>query len=123
MPSAGPRARCARRHFLHGLPLTLRGWIGDARGEHLMPNRVPHLQTPLEDGNTATLVDWYAQLLAATRDAVVCIGNEGRIVLFNAAAEQILGGESGEGGVPGDRAPCGTCRSGKSRSPSRGRGP
>lgn len=76
---------------MHRTPLTLGGRIGDAMGTHPMANRVPHLLTPLEDSDAAKLVDWYAQLLATTRDAVVCIGKEGRIVLFNAAAEQMFG--------------------------------
>lgn len=38
-----------------------------------------------------TRADWYAQLLATTRDAVVCIDRGSRIVLFNQAAEQMFG--------------------------------
>lgn len=38
-----------------------------------------------------TRADWYTQLLATTRDAVVCIDRHGRIVLFNQAAEQMFG--------------------------------
>ena len=34
---------------------------------------------------------WYEQLLANTRDAVVCIDRDSQIVLFNAAAEQMFG--------------------------------
>ncbi len=43
-----------------------------------------------------TLARWYAQLLATTRDAVVCIDKDSRIVLFNAAAEQMFGYPAGE---------------------------
>jgi two-component system, LuxR family, sensor kinase FixL len=35
--------------------------------------------------------EWYAQLLATTRDAVVCTDRHSRIVLFNQAAEQMFG--------------------------------
>jgi signal transduction histidine kinase len=38
-----------------------------------------------------TRTDWYTQLLATTRDAVVCIDRSSRIVLFNHAAEQMFG--------------------------------
>lgn len=38
-----------------------------------------------------TRAEWYTQLLATTRDAVVCIDRESRIVLFNQAAEQMFG--------------------------------
>lgn len=38
-----------------------------------------------------TRARWYARLLATTRDAVVCIDTEGRVVLFNTAAEQMFG--------------------------------
>jgi two-component system, LuxR family, sensor kinase FixL len=38
-----------------------------------------------------TRAEWYTQLLATTRDAVVCIDKQGRIVLFNHAAEQMFG--------------------------------
>jgi two-component system sensor kinase FixL len=38
-----------------------------------------------------TRCEWYTQLLATTRDAVVCIDRHGRIVLFNQAAEQMFG--------------------------------
>lgn len=38
-----------------------------------------------------TRAEWYTQLLATTRDAVVCIDKHGRIVLFNHAAEQMFG--------------------------------
>ncbi len=40
--------------------------------------------------------DWYTQLLATARDAVVCIDGQGRIVLFNQAAEQMFGYAAGE---------------------------
>ncbi len=36
-------------------------------------------------------VEWYARLLATTRDAVICIDHHSRIVLFNTAAEQMFG--------------------------------
>jgi len=38
-----------------------------------------------------TRAEWYKQLLATTRDAVVCIDKHSRIVLFNHAAEQMFG--------------------------------
>jgi two-component system sensor kinase FixL len=38
-----------------------------------------------------TRTEWYTQLLATTRDAVVCIDRDGRIVLFNQAAERMFG--------------------------------
>jgi two-component system sensor kinase FixL len=38
-----------------------------------------------------TRAEWYAQLLATTRDAVVCIDRGSHIVLFNRAAEQMFG--------------------------------
>lgn len=38
-----------------------------------------------------TRAEWYTQLLATTRDAVVCIDKQSRIVLFNHAAEQMFG--------------------------------
>lgn len=57
----------------------------------------PHVQPPRDGaGDARRLADWYAQLLAKTRDAVVCIGRDGRIVLFNAAAEQMFGYSSAQ---------------------------
>ncbi|MCA9711100.1 MAG: PAS domain S-box protein [Myxococcales bacterium] len=56
-----------------------------------MADSIAHSSTPLQQHDPETLVRWYSQLLATTRDAVVCIGKEGRIVLFNAAAEQMFG--------------------------------
>jgi two-component system, LuxR family, sensor kinase FixL len=38
-----------------------------------------------------TRAEWYAQLLANTRDAVVCIDHGSHILLFNRAAEQMFG--------------------------------
>jgi two-component system sensor kinase FixL len=38
-----------------------------------------------------TRSEWYTQLLATTRDAVVCIDRDGCIVMFNHAAEQMFG--------------------------------
>ncbi|MEM9452896.1 MAG: PAS domain S-box protein [Myxococcota bacterium] len=52
---------------------------------------IPHLPTPMNDDEARLRADWYAQLLATTRDAVVCIGSDSCIVLFNAAAEQMFG--------------------------------
>lgn len=45
----------------------------------------------MSDEEARTRADWYAQLLAKTRDAVICIGPRGRIVLFNQAAEHMFG--------------------------------
>jgi PAS domain S-box-containing protein len=44
-----------------------------------------------EYDEVSTRAGWYAQLLATTRDAVVCIDRHGRIVLFNLAAEHMFG--------------------------------
>lgn len=47
--------------------------------------------TDVDASDSHTRAEWYAQLLATTRDAVVCIDRSSRIVLFNAAAEQMFG--------------------------------
>lgn len=44
-----------------------------------------------DEDQIRTRAEWYAQLLATTRDAVVCMDRHSRIVLFNRAAEQMFG--------------------------------
>jgi two-component system sensor kinase FixL len=43
-----------------------------------------------------TRSEWYTQLLATTRDAVVCIDRDGGIVMFNQAAERMFGYAAGD---------------------------
>lgn len=56
-----------------------------------MADRLSLLPQPHPGEDPRVRADWYAQLLATTRDAVVCIAHDGRIVLFNAAAERMFG--------------------------------
>lgn len=56
-----------------------------------MADRLSPGHAPDHSDDARVRADWYAQLLATTRDAVVCIGQDGCIVLFNAAAEQMFG--------------------------------
>lgn len=49
------------------------------------------MPSDLDVDEIRTRADWYAQLLATTRDAVVCMDRHGLIVLFNEAAEQMFG--------------------------------
>ena len=74
--------------------------VGDAQGlrTSLLYSRAPMVgvSSPLMPNDfdvdeIRSRAEWYARLLATTRDAVVCIDRKGRIVLFNAAAEQMFG--------------------------------
>jgi len=56
-----------------------------------MVDRLPCFELPDDPDKLRARADWFAQLLATTRDAVICIGQRGLIVLFNQAAEQIFG--------------------------------
>ncbi|MCA9655716.1 MAG: PAS domain S-box protein [Myxococcales bacterium] len=56
-----------------------------------MVERLPSFEMPADSEEAHTRADWFAQLLAKTRDAVICIGSRGNVVLFNQAAEQMFG--------------------------------
>lgn len=49
------------------------------------------MTNPVDSEDHRARAEWYARLLATTRDGVVCTDRNSRIVLFNRAAEDIFG--------------------------------